>query len=348
MGERKQKIKHSSIGGEALIEGIMMRGKNNISIAIRKSDGDIMVEKRPLKTLSKRYKIFKLPVLRGAVGIFETMILGVRALMYSAEFYELEEEEQPSKFDRFLEKIFGDKLQDVAIYFSVVLAIGMGVGLFILLPNLVASFLNFNKNTASGVIYYNLFEGFIRVTLFLLYIVMVSRLKDVKRVFEYHGAEHKTIHCLEHEENLEVENVKKYTTRHPRCGTAFLFVVMIMSILFFSFVGWYSIIVNIVLRLLLIPVIAGISYEIIKLAGKSDSKWVQIVSSPGLALQRFTTSEPDGKQIEVAIAALKEVIDEDSGTSTKDSPCENDENDENNGNDENEGNSDINEEKTKS
>jgi len=196
------------------------------------------------------------------------------------------------------------------IYFSVIFALAMGIGLFILLPNLLAGFLRFNKNTASGLILYNLFEGVIRIGLFFGYIVMISKLKDVQRVFQYHGAEHKTIHCYEHEEELTVENVRKYTTRHPRCGTAFLFVVMIVSILVFSLIGWHNILINILSRLVLIPLVAGLSYEVIKYAGRSELKIMGWVNVPGLALQRFTTQEPDDSQIEVAIEALKNVLTE--------------------------------------
>ncbi len=306
-------MKKTSIGGEALIEGVMMRGPEEIAIAIRKADGEITVEKKPLRTLAKRHKFFKTPIIRGAVGLFESMVIGVKALMHSAEFVELDEEEnKESKFDKFLEKIFGDKLKDAIVYFSVIIALAMGIGLFILLPNLLASILKFNKHTASGVLYYNLFEGVLRIFLFVGYIILVSRMKDIARVFMYHGAEHKTIHCYEHEEELTVENVRKYTTRHPRCGTAFMFVVMIISILVFSLVGWGNIFMNILFRLLLLPLVAGLSYEVIKFAGRSDSTLSKIVSAPGLALQRFTTIEPDDSQIEVAIEALKNVIVEDS------------------------------------
>lgn len=307
-------MKKTSIGGEALIEGVMMRGPESVGIAIRKPDGEIIIDKKPLQTLAKRYKFFKAPIVRGAVGIIESMVLGVKSIMYSAEFVELEDEEQsqPSKIDKFLERLFGEKLQEGIIYFSVFIALVFGIGLFILLPNLLAGLMHFNKNTASGSIYYNLFEGLIRIILFVGYIVLISKLKDVKRVFEYHGAEHKTIHCYENEEELTVENVRKYTTRHPRCGTAFLMVVMVVSILLFSFMGWHNILINFATRLLLLPLVAGLSYEVIKFAGRSDWKIMNIVNAPGLALQRFTTREPDDSQIEVAIAALNSVLVEDS------------------------------------
>ncbi|HHV58841.1 MAG TPA: DUF1385 domain-containing protein [Clostridiaceae bacterium] len=296
-------------GGEALIEGVMMKGKKNIAIAVRKSNGEIHLESRPLKTLSQKYKFLKWPVLRGAVGMIETMVLGVKSLMYSAEFFEdAGDDSEPSKFDKFLEKVFGEKLQDAVIYFSVIVALAAGIGLFFLLPNVLTELFGINKDMPGGTLISNLLEGSIRIMLFLGYIVLVSKMKDVRRVFEYHGAEHKSIHCYENKEELTVENVKKYTTRHPRCGTALLFVVMLMSILVFSLVGRYSVPVNILLRLLLIPLIAGLSYEVVRFAGKSDALWVRIISAPGLALQKFTTREPDAGQMEVAIAALKEVI----------------------------------------
>ena len=306
-------MRKTSIGGEALIEGVMMRGPENIAIAIRKSDGEIIVEKKPIKPMAKRHKFFGLPIVRGAVGIIESMVIGMRSLMYSAEFVDLEEEEQtePSKFEKFIERLFGDKLFDVIIYASVAFALVFGIVVFMLLPNFIAGFLHFNKDTTAGVISLNLFEGVIRIVLFVSYIALVSNVKDIQRVFQYHGAEHKTIHCYENEQELTVENVKKFTTRHPRCGTAFLFVVMIISILVFSFTGWYGVVLNAIIRLLLMPVVAGLSYEAIKFAGRSELKIMKLVSVPGLALQRFTTREPDGSQIEVAIEALRNVLIED-------------------------------------
>lgn len=298
-----------NIGGEALIEGVMMRGPDDIAIAIRKPDGQIVVDKKPLKTLAKRNRIFKAPIIRGAVGIFESMVIGIKALMYSADFVEIEEgaEEKPSKFDMMLERIFGEKLKDVLVYFSLILGLIVGIGLFMLLPNYLAWLMHFDKN-GQGRIFYNLFEGIIRIIIFLGYIILVSKMKDIQRVFEYHGAEHKTIHCYENDEELTVENVKKYSTKHPRCGTAFLFVVMIISIFVFSLVGIGSLWYNILTRIILIPLVAGISYEIIKISGRSKSKIMRIFCAPGLALQSFTTKEPDDSQIEVAIESLKNVI----------------------------------------
>jgi len=304
----------TSIGGQALIEGLMMMGPNNIAIAVRKPDGEIIVEKRPLP---KRSKFSKLPLVRGVVGLVKQMIVGIKALMFSAEFVDLEVEEEegkePSKvdkfFDKMLGKVFGDKLQDALIYISVVISLLFSVGLFILLPNFIAGLLKFNKDTNTGVILYNLVEGIVKIILFFTYIVLISKLNDIKRVWQYHGAEHKTIHCYEHGEELTVENIQKYSTKHPRCGTSFLFTVMVVSILVFSFAGWYDEAwKNMIIRLLLLPVVAGISYEIIKFAGKSQSKFVQLLNVPGMMFQKYTTKEPDDSMVEVAIEAMNNVL----------------------------------------
>ncbi len=309
------KPKHmTSIGGQALIEGLMMMGPNNIAIAVRKPDGEIVVEKRPLP---KRSKFSKLPLVRGVVGLVKQMIVGIKALMFSAEFVDLEVKEEegkePSKldqfFDKLLGKVFGDKLQDALIYISVFISLIFSVGLFILLPNFIAGIFNFNKDTATGVIMYNLVEGIVKIILFFTYIVLISKLNDIKRVWQYHGAEHKTIHCYEHGEELTVENIQKYSTKHPRCGTSFLFTVMVVSILVFSFAGWYDEKwKNMIIRLLLLPVVAGISYEIIKFAGKSKSKVIQLMNVPGMMFQNYTTKEPDDSMVEVAIEAMNNVL----------------------------------------
>jgi uncharacterized protein YqhQ len=300
-------MKKTSIGGQALIEGLMMIGPENAAIAIRKPDGEIVLDKRPLP---KKSAVSKIPVIRGAYNMFRQMILGVKALMYSAEFVDIEDAagEEPSKLDKFIDKLFGDKFKDAAIYFSVILALCFSVGLFILLPNLIAGFLNFDKNTAAGVVSYNLFEGLIRMVLFFGYIFLASQMKDIKRVWEYHGAEHKTIHCYEHGDDITVENVRKYSTKHPRCGTSFMFLVMLISVLVFSFLGWHSVWINILSRLLLIPFVAGLAYEVLKFAGRCEWKVMGIVNAPGLLFQLFTTKEPDDGQIEVAIEAFNSVL----------------------------------------
>jgi len=285
-------MKKTSIGGQALLEGLLMMGPKNIAIAVRKPDGEIVLDKKPLPLNSVWSKI---PFIRGSVNLFKQMIVGVKALMYSADFVELEDDnsQKESKLDQFIEKLFKDKGKDAVIYASVIFALAASIGLFIILPNLLAGLLGFDK-TGSGVIYSNLFEGLLRILIFFLYIYLASLLNDIKRVWQYHGAEHKAIHCYEHGDELTVENVRKYTTKHPRCGTSFMFLVMIVSIITFSFLGWYNPVINALLRILLIPVVAGISYEILKLAGR-HSEWLimKIISAPGMLLQYLTTKEPD-------------------------------------------------------
>jgi uncharacterized protein YqhQ len=305
----KRKPKHiTNIGGQALIEGVMMKGPKDIAIAVRKPDGDIELKKDPINTPSSKYKFLRIPFLRGSIALFEAMIIGVKSLMYSAEFFEEASDEEPGKFDKFLQKIFKDKAEDVAIYFSVFLSLLIAVGVFMLGPSFLANFL---KNKINNSILLNLVEGTIRVTIFLAYVYGVSKMKDIYRVFQYHGAEHKSIHCYEHGEELTVENARKYSRLHPRCGTSFLFMVMIISILVFSLFGWPNPLMRFISRIVMLPVIAGISYEINKFVGKSDSLIAYLVSYPGLMLQKLTTNEPDDSQLEVALESLKAVIVED-------------------------------------
>ncbi|MCX8129634.1 MAG: DUF1385 domain-containing protein [Clostridia bacterium] len=292
-------MKKTSIGGQALIEGLLMIGPENAAIAVRKPDGEIVIDRRPLP---KKDIFTKLPVMRGIVGFFRQIVLGMKALMYSAEFVDIEEdtEAKPSKVDAFLEWVFRDKFKDVAIYLAVVISIAFSIGLFILLPNFLATIVIGVKNSIA----YNLFEGILRICLFFGYIVLASLMKDIKRVWEYHGAEHKTIHCYENEEELTVENVRKYTTKHPRCGTSFMFLVMVVSILIFSLLPLGTIWFNALIRLALVPLVAGLSYEVLKFAGKSEWRIMKIINAPGMLFQMFTTREPDDSQIEVAIEAF--------------------------------------------
>lgn len=297
----------TTIGGQALIEGILMRGPKDLAIAIRKSDGEIILKEEKLNTLGMRHKFFRLPLIRGVVGLIESMAFGIRALMYSAEFFEegLEDEEDKNK-ETFFDRIFKDKKEDVEIVFTLFISLAVAVLLFILLPSLITNF--FNSGEANPFLL-NLIEGFVRILVFLVYIVAVSKMEDVGRVFKYHGAEHKAIHCYEHGEELTVENIKKYPILHPRCGTSFLFMVMIVSILVLSFFGWPNPIKRVLIRLIMLPLIAGISYEINRIIGKSNSRLAYIISYPGLFIQKIATvKEPDEEQIEVAIEALKAVL----------------------------------------
>lgn len=301
-----KKIHKTSIGGQAVMEGVMMKGPEKTAISVRKPDGEIVTD---IKSNAKitRNAFFKLPVIRGCVAFFDSLITGTKALMYSADFVDLEDETE-SKFDKWLERVFGDKIKDIVIYFSVIISVIFSVGLFILLPNWIASFI---KLAVKSKFVLNFCEGIIRILIFLTYLWAVSKMPDIKRVFEYHGAEHKTIACYEAGEELTPENAKKFTRLHPRCGTSFLFIVMIVSIICFSVLSWdVNVVVRSLSRIALMPVVAGISYEIIKYAGRHDNVLTKIVSYPGLCLQKITTNEPDESQLEVAIASMKAVIPE--------------------------------------
>lgn len=301
-------MKRGNVGGQAVIEGVMMKNEEKVAVAVRKSDGEIEIDKKNSKSWVRQKGIHKIPFLRGAFILFETMAEGIKSLNFSAEFFEEEdEEEKESKFDSFLKSIFKEKTNDVLIYFSLIIALIFSVLLFILLPTFLGGVL---KHFTKSVLALNLFEGLIRIGIFLIYVYLISLNKDIKRVFEYHGAEHKTIYCYESGMDLTVENARKFTTLHPRCGTNFMLIVMVISMLVFSLFGWPNPLLRVVYRLLCLPVVAGISYEIIKLAGSCDNKAMKIFVFPGMMLQKITTREPDDQQLEVAITALKAVIDE--------------------------------------
>lgn len=322
-----KEVKKTSIGGQAVMEGVMMRGPHKMAVAVRKSDGEIVMKVDDNGT-TKKSKILKLPILRGCINFFSSLIIGIKALMYSAEFIDLEEDEEAeSKFEKWLDTKFGDKVKDIVIYFSIALSLVLSIGLFIVLPTLVASGINYLcsgelfsvpqwlKNTAESRVFYNVIEAVVKMSIFLTYMALVSKMKEIKRVFEYHGAEHKTIACYEAGEELTVENVKKHTRFHPRCGTNFLLFVMVISIVLFALLPKFDgdvvgILLRIGTRLALMPVVAGLSYEVIKLAGKCKNKCVGIFTKPGLWLQRLTTREPDENQIEVAIKSMQAVIPE--------------------------------------
>lgn len=270
-------VRPTSIGGQAVIEGVMMRGPKEMAIAVRKSDGEIIIEKKPsTKSWIQKFKLNKIPILRGVLAFFESMIIGINALTFSAQFFEDEEEEKEKKSDNEEKKTL---IGPFAMAITIIVSLAFSIGLFILLPNFVSSLITPKENTAL----YNLIEIVLRMAIFLGYIIAVSKMKDIRRVFEYHGAEHKTIFCYEHGEELNVENVKKYGRFHPRCGTSFLVFVMIVSFIIFSIIGRAdNVFLNLLYRLLLLPVVAGLSYEIIKFAGRhsEDNKIVAILIKP--------------------------------------------------------------------
>jgi uncharacterized protein YqhQ len=289
--------KITSIGGQAIIEGVMMRGPEKIAMSVRKPDGEIVIEEKDYK---RRKIISKIPIVRGIFAFFDSLVIGVQSLMFSAKFFDLDDGKQ---------KVDEKPLSEGVMYLSVFVSVLISIGLFILLPNFISGLIVANKE--KNIVLYNIVESVIKLVIFLSYLVLVSRMKDIQRVFEYHGAEHKSIFCYENGEELTVENVKKYPRFHPRCGTSFLLFVIIVSIIIFSLVGRYSNpFINMGIRILLLPIVAGLSYEIIRYAGKSSNKFVMLLNKPGMWLQRLTTREPDDSQIEVAIKSLVAVIPE--------------------------------------
>lgn len=297
-------MKKQPVGGQAVIEGVMMQSKNKRAIAVRKNDGEIIIRKKNIKSWIFDKNIDKIPFLRGAFILIETMIEGINSMNFSSEFF-LDDDEEESAFDKFINKLFKDKANDVIIIISLIIGLFFAMLLFVVTPTMIGGL--FSRFINSDLIL-NLIEGFTRICILFVYILLISMNKDIKRVFEYHGAEHKAIYCYENDLDLTVENARKFKTQHPRCGTNFLFIVMFTSIILFSFFGWPNPIIRIIMRIVCVPIVAGISYEIIKLLGKYNNILTRIVAYPGMMLQKLTTKEPDDKQLEVALKALDSVI----------------------------------------
>lgn len=302
-------MKSSNIGGQAVLEGIMMRHKDVYSVAVRKPDGDIEVKVDPYKPLVSWKWAYKVPIVRGVFNFLESLVIGTKCLMYSSTFYEDEEEEklQPQTEEE-IEKLQKKKEKEDKIMMTgaVMLSLVLCVGLFIMLPYFASRVL---RLVTTSEMLITILEACIRLLIFFGYILLISRMKDIQRTFMYHGAEHKCINCIEHGLELNVENVLKSSREHKRCGTSFLFFVVVVSVIFFLFIRVESPLWRIVIRFLLIPVIAGVSYEIIRLAGSSDNPVIRLLSKPGLWLQKLTTAEPDDSMVEVAIAAVEAVFD---------------------------------------
>lgn len=297
----------TSIGGQAVMEGIMMRGPERSAVAVRIPDGRIHMRTTPNKKLGKWSKV---PLLRGVVSFVTSLVQGTGTLMYSADVLEAywpsEEGMEEDKLEKWLNEKFGEKKAwNVMIYLSVAFAILFSVGVFILLPTVVV---NWADGFIKSAVMLNFIEGIFRLVLFVIYVVLISKMEDIRKVFQYHGAEHKTIHCFEKGLELTPENAQSYYTLHPRCGTSFLVFVMVISLILFSLLGWPNLFGRITSRLLLIPVVAGLSYEVLRWAGRSDNWLVRALSIPGLYMQKLTTEEPDLEQLEVAIAAMKAVM----------------------------------------
>ena len=294
------------IGGQAVIEGVMMKNMDRYAVSVRKPNGKIETKVEECVSFAEKHPLFQLPVFRGMVNFLESMVIGMKTLNYSASFYEDEEEQTESRTEQLLEKILGEKAEKIIMGIVLVFSLAISIGLFMILPYIASEALGKLIRNEYVILF---MEGIIRIAIFLGYIVLISRMEDIKRVFMYHGAEHKTINCLEAGVPLTPENVDNFSRLHKRCGTSFIFIVMIISMVFFFFIRVDTIWLRIVLRLLFLPLVAGVSYEFIRLAGSSDHPLVQIFSKPGLELQRLTTKEPDHSMIEVAIASVEGVFD---------------------------------------
>lgn len=282
-------MKPVTIGGQAVIEGVMMRGPGGLATAVRQADQQIIVKKDMVTSITERWPFLKLPLLRGVVALVESLVYGVQALNFSAQAAGEE----------------GEQLSNKEMAMTMAVALTVGIVLFIVIPTAAAKLIT---NITTDPFWFNMTEGILRKVIFFLYIFGISRMPDIQRVFQYHGAEHKVIHAYEAGEELEPANIRKYSRLHPRCGTSFLLIVMVVSIVVFSFLGWPSLIWRIASRIALMPLIAGISYEVIRMAGKYKSGFVHACTVPGLWLQHLTTREPDDDQIEVAVRALREVL----------------------------------------
>jgi len=302
----EEKMKYSGIGGQAVIEGIMMRNGKKYATAVRKPDGDIAVQVDTYESVSGKCPVFRWPFIRGVFAFVDSMILGMKTLAFSASFFEDDEDSKPSKVEEFLDRVFGEKAESAIMTLSILFSVVAAVAIFMVLPLLLS---NIVKKFTENYYIIALFEGVLRVVIFVSYIKIISRMEDIQRTFMYHGAEHKCINCVEHGMDLTVENVMKSSKEHKRCGTSFLIIVMIISILFFMVIRVDSIPLRILSRIVLIPVIAGISFEFLSLAGRSDSALVNILSKPGLWMQGLTTAEPTPDMVEVAIRAVDEVFD---------------------------------------
>lgn len=303
-------MKSSNIGGQAVMEGIMMRHGDEYSIAVRKPNKEIEVKVEPYKSFIKNKKLFNLPIIRGVFNFVDSLVIGTKCLMYSATFFEDEEEEtvKKSMTEEELKKQEEkeEKQEKWIMYGTVAFSVVLSVAVFMLLPYYLTNLLR-HVTDSQGIIAFA--ESVVRVLIFLLYLGLISRMKDIQRTFEYHGAEHKCINCIEHGMELNVENVMKSSREHKRCGTSFLFFVMIVSAVFLMFIHVESHLWRVIVRILLMPVIAGVSYEIIRLAGRSENRFVNLLSKPGMMIQHMTTREPDEEEAEVAIAAVEAVFD---------------------------------------
>ena len=306
MRRRKRKLRHySGIGGQAVLEGVMMKNKDMYAVAVRKPDGDIAVEVDEYHGPAYGSKLKNIPFVRGVFVFLDSLILGLKSLNYSSSFYE-ETKEKPSKLDEGIDQVSQGHEDTFLMVFTTIISFAFAIALFMVLPYALSEMLGKYVRNESMIA---IIEGILRIVIFILYILLISLMKDIRRLFQYHGAEHKCINCIEKGRPLTVKNVKRSSRLHKRCGSSFILFVMLISIVLFFFIRIDSYVWRVVIRLLLVPVIAGISYEIIRLAGKTDFFLVKLISAPGLWLQRLTTKEPDEDMIEVAIRSVESVFD---------------------------------------
>lgn len=305
---RNKKSRYSGIGGQAVLEGVMMKNGDKYAVAVRKPDGDIDIQVEEYKGICADKRFAKLPFIRGIFSFIDSLVLGMRVTMHSASFYEEDEEsaKETEKTDKELGKAIGSKSDDIMMGITVALSVIIAVALFMVVPFLLSDLLGRVVRNASLIA---IFEGLIRILIFVGYITAISLMEDIKRLYRYHGAEHKCINCIERGRTLDVRNVMRSSRQHKRCGTSFLLFVVLVSVIVFFFIRVDNLALKIIIRLLLVPVIAGISYELIRLAGRSDNMLVQIISAPGMWLQRLTTKEPDEEMVKVAIASVEAVFD---------------------------------------
>ena len=299
-------MKYSGIGGQAVIEGIMMKNKSDYATAVRRPDGEIEIQKGEYVSITEKVKLCSMPFVRGVFSFADSMVLGMRTLSFSAGFFEDDEDSEPGRLELWLDKVFGEKVEKALMAFVMVFSVVMAIGIFMVLPLLIA---NVFRRFISSAMVMAMLEGCIRIGIFVTYIKLISRMEDIRRTFMYHGAEHKCINCIEKGRPLTVRNVMRSSKQHKRCGTSFLLFVMLVSVVLFFFIRVENPVYRVLIRIALIPVIAGISYEIIRLAGRSNNILVRIISAPGMWLQRLTTKEPDESMVQVAIAAVEAVFD---------------------------------------
>ena len=305
---KKNKKCFSGIGGQAVIEGIMMKNLDEYSVAVRKSNGEIVVKKDKYVMIAKKIKLLGLPFIRGIFAMVDSLILGSKTLEYSASFFEEEEQESESKIDKWLNEHINEKTLGIIMSIITVISVAVAIIVFSVVPAAIGSLFKTITKVDNN-FWVAFLEGIVRILIFVIYIKLISRMDEIKRTFEYHGSEHKCINCIENGWDLTVENVMKASKEHKRCGTSFLVYVMVISIFLFMFINPPTLLYKFLSRIILIPVVAGISYEILRIAGQFDNKFMDIISRPGMWMQGLTTKEPDEKEVEVAIRAVEEVFD---------------------------------------